>query len=53
MQDSVTVRMAGPATEIWQGPPLRLYWLIAGRARDRTNRQGMRETLERIKAVVE
>lgn len=34
-------------------PPLRLYWLIAGRARGRTNRQGMRETLERIKAVVE
>ncbi|MEV6279946.1 SRPBCC family protein [Nocardia sp. NPDC051832] len=34
-------------------PPLRLYWLIAGRARGRTNRKGMQETLERIKAVVE
>ncbi len=33
--------------------PLRLYWLIAGRARGRTNNKGMRETLERIKAVVE
>ena len=33
--------------------PLRLYWRIAGRARGRTNRNGMRTTLERIKAVVE
>ena len=32
---------------------LRLYWLLAGWARGRTNRQGMRTTLERIKAVVE
>lgn len=33
--------------------PLRLYWLIAGRARGKTNQQGMLETLQRIKAVVE
>ncbi len=33
--------------------PLRLYWLLAGRARGKTNADGMRETLERIKAVVE
>ncbi len=33
--------------------PLRLYWLVAGRARGRTNREGMRQTLERIKACVE
>lgn len=32
---------------------LRLYWKIAGRARGRTNRDGMRTTLERIKAEVE
>ncbi|MFD0364103.1 SRPBCC family protein [Nocardia sp. GCM10030253] len=33
--------------------PLRLYWLVAGRARGRTNRDGMRETLNRIKGFVE
>lgn len=33
--------------------PLRLYWLVAGRARGKTNRNGMRETLDRIKAHVE
>ena len=32
---------------------LRLYWTIAGKFRGRTNVNGMRETLERIKAVVE
>lgn len=32
---------------------VRLYWLIAGRARRRTNLDGMRETLEKMKAVVE
>ncbi|MBL1074300.1 SRPBCC family protein [Nocardia sp. 2] len=32
---------------------LRPYWLIAGHWRGRTNREGMRETLNRIKAVVE
>jgi uncharacterized protein YndB with AHSA1/START domain len=32
---------------------LRLYWLILGWSRGRTNRNGMRTTLERIKAVVE
>ena len=34
-------------------PLTKLYWAIAGRARNRTNVRGMRETLERIKAVVE
>lgn len=33
--------------------PLRLYWLAAGPARGRTNRNGMRATLEAIKAVTE
>jgi len=31
----------------------RFYWAVAGWARGRTNRNGMRATLERIKAVVE
>ena len=31
----------------------RIYWSVAGRARLRTNLDGMRATLERIKAVVE
>jgi uncharacterized protein YndB with AHSA1/START domain len=33
--------------------PLRLYWLLLGRLRGRTNERGMRTTLERMKAVVE
>jgi uncharacterized protein YndB with AHSA1/START domain len=33
--------------------PLRFYWLMLGWARGRTNREGMRTTLERIKAEVE
>ncbi len=32
---------------------LRLYWLVLGRLRGRANVNGMRTTLERIKAVVE
>jgi uncharacterized protein YndB with AHSA1/START domain len=34
-------------------PVLRVYWALLGRARGRTNRDGMRTTLERIRAVVE
>ena len=34
-------------------PWLRLYWALLGWARGRTNRDGMRQTLERIKAEVE
>jgi hypothetical protein len=33
--------------------PLRLYWALFGWARGPTNRNGMRTTLERIKAEVE
>jgi hypothetical protein len=33
--------------------PLRLYWALLGWARGRTNRNDMRTTLERVKAVVE
>jgi hypothetical protein len=39
--------------ELTPMPALRLYWLLAGWARGRTNLQGMRTTLERIKAVAE
>ncbi|MDT4921587.1 MAG: hypothetical protein QOI15_2489 [Pseudonocardiales bacterium] len=34
-------------------PLLRLYWAVLGRWRGKTNVDGMRQTLERIKAVVE
>ncbi len=33
--------------------PLRVYWFLLGWARGRTNRDGMRTTLERVKAIVE
>jgi hypothetical protein len=33
--------------------PLRLYWALLGWSRGRTNRNGMRTTLERIRAEVE
>ena len=32
---------------------LKLYWAILGRLRGRTNERGMRQTLERIKAIAE
>ena len=34
-------------------PLLKAYWAIAGRARTKTNVEGMRQTLERVKAVAE
>lgn len=34
-------------------PLLKLYWTLAGWTRGRTNEQGMRQTLERIRAQVE
>jgi uncharacterized protein YndB with AHSA1/START domain len=36
--------------DVW---PMRIYWALLGWARGRTNRNGMRTTLERIKAEVE
>ena len=33
--------------------PMRLYWTVLGPLRARTNEQGMRTTLERMKAVIE
>jgi hypothetical protein len=39
--------------ELTPNLPLKLYWTLFGWARGRTNRNGMRTTLERIKAEVE
>ena len=39
--------------ELARTPLLRLYWALLGWARGPTNRNGMRTTLERIKAEVE
>ena len=39
--------------ELADTPLMRLYWMLAGPARRRTNLNGMRVTLERIKAVIE
>ncbi len=39
--------------QLAQTPPLRVYWALMGWARGRTNRNGMRTTLERMKAQVE
>jgi uncharacterized protein YndB with AHSA1/START domain len=39
--------------ELTQSPPMKVYWALAGRWRGKTNEDGMRTTLERIKAVVE
>ncbi|MEJ7584760.1 MAG: SRPBCC family protein [Acidimicrobiales bacterium] len=50
---------AGAGTDVTESfelsdrPMLRLYWKVAGRARGRTNRDGMRRTLEGIRSVVE
>ena len=44
------------ATEYFQLPdmlPMKIYWALLGWARGKTNRDGMRTTLERIKAVAE
>ncbi len=39
--------------ELTQRLPIRVYWALFGRARGRTNHDGMQATLERIKAEVE
>jgi len=50
---------AGDGTDVTESfeladtPALRLYWRLLGWARGRTNRDGMRTTLERIRAEVE
>jgi hypothetical protein len=53
------LRPAGDGTDVTESfelagmLPLRLYWMLLGWARGRTNREGMRTTLERMKVVVE
>lgn len=53
------IEPAGDGTDVTESfaldrnPATRLYWLLLGWARGRTNREGMRTTLNRIKAVVE
>ncbi len=50
---------AGDGTDVTESfhlahtAPLRLYWSLFGWSRGKTNREGMRTTLERIKAEVE
>jgi uncharacterized protein YndB with AHSA1/START domain len=39
--------------ELSPTPMLRLYWAVLGWSRGKTNRNGMRTTLERVKAEVE
>lgn len=39
--------------ELGDNPALKLYWKLAGGARGRTNLNGMRTTLERVKSVAE
>lgn len=39
--------------ELAQEGFLKLYWAVLGRLRGRTNERGMRQTLERIRAVAE
>jgi hypothetical protein len=39
--------------ELPSRPLLRLYWLIAGWRRGKTNERGMQQTLQRIKAIAE
>jgi uncharacterized protein YndB with AHSA1/START domain len=48
--DGTDVTESFALSPIW---PLRLYWACLGWARGKTNRNGMRTTLERIKAEVE
>lgn len=56
---SYTIAAAGDGcdvTESFELAPMlamRIYWALAGWARGRTNREGMRATLERIRAEVE
>lgn len=52
--DLVSVDGGTDVTESFRlAPAMRPYWLLMGWARGKTNREGMRTTLERIKAVVE
>jgi uncharacterized protein YndB with AHSA1/START domain len=53
------LRPAGDGTDVTESfaladkPSIRVYWAVLGWARGRTNANGMRTTLERIRAVAE
>ena len=53
LEPSGTGTDATESFELTRTPLLCLYWALFGWTRGRTNREGMRTTLERIKAVVE
>src|ERR1700685_1363771 len=53
LQPSVGGTDVTESFELADTPLLRLYWMVAGFARGRTNLDGMRVTLEKIKAVTE
>jgi uncharacterized protein YndB with AHSA1/START domain len=56
---SYTMAPSGDGTDVTESFTLsptwwlKLYWTLLGWARGKTNRNGMRTTLERVKAVVE
>ncbi len=39
--------------QLSQALPLKIYWTLLGWARGRTNRDGMTQTLNRLKAIAE
>ena len=47
------VTRIGESFQLPRTPPNVLYWMVAGPFRLRTNLNGMRATLERIKAIAE
>jgi Polyketide cyclase / dehydrase and lipid transport len=53
LEPSATGTEVTESFELTHTPLLRLYWMIAGAARGRTNLDGMRATLQRIRAVAE
>ncbi len=56
---SYRLEVSGQGTDVTESfqlanrPWLRLYWALLGWARGKTNREGMRTTLERVKAEIE
>jgi hypothetical protein len=48
--DGTDVTVSFELRDVW---PMRVYWALLGWARGRTNENGMRTTLERIKSEVE
>jgi hypothetical protein len=53
LEPGAGVTVVTESFELADTPLLRLYWMVAGFARGRTNLDGMRVTLEKVKAVIE